>query len=294
MPRRLISAAASVAESDGSDAGDVEPETGTAKALQGLAAQMKVLADGLVITQSAVAEAKASTTVLQQQLKYKVTPVDFNHRGNRVQHELNLGVIASLTEACTSIEVDQPVAAQDFIKKGISTLIHRNKLIRLADQSSAGWALIDEYVENDLASDEEDERKIRRAETAALAKRKRRFDAANNRGMRGGYGGGYANLANTNRRGQVYRVGYQPTRPVSYSPSEFLHWQFPQATVPTGNYQPAQAAAVGAHPVTPAQPRSLGPCYMCGGPHLRNGCPILRSQQYAAQAQITGQLNSKQ
>ena len=55
-------------------------------------------------------------------------------------------------------------------------LSRRKKLIKLADRSEAGWALLEEYVEDDLAEDFEDERRIEKAERAAerkIAKRKR-------------------------------------------------------------------------------------------------------------------------
>ncbi len=51
---------------------------------------------------------------------------------------------------------------------------YRNKLIKLADKSETGWATVNEYIDNDLADNSDDDRKIRRAENAAKAERKRK------------------------------------------------------------------------------------------------------------------------
>ena len=65
-------------------------------------------------------------------------------------------------------------------------LSRREKLIKLADRLEAGWAFMEEYIEDDLANNSDDERRIEKAEKAAeqkLAKRKRESDAGMKRGV---------------------------------------------------------------------------------------------------------------
>ena len=54
-------------------------------------------------------------------------------------------------------------------------LLHkRQKLIKLADSSEPGWDAVQEYESQDIASDDEDDKKIRNARAAANRKRKQK------------------------------------------------------------------------------------------------------------------------
>ena len=53
------------------------------------------------------------------------------------------------------------------------SLLHkRQKLIKLADSSEANWDAVQEYESQDIASDDEDDKKIRNARAAANINRK--------------------------------------------------------------------------------------------------------------------------
>ena len=54
--------------------------------------------------------------------------------------------------------------ALDEIDSARGELVHRNKLIKLADMSEAGWAAVSEYETHQLADDSEDEKRIIKAD----------------------------------------------------------------------------------------------------------------------------------
>ena len=47
-------------------------------------------------------------------------------------------------------------------------------MIRLADRSTAGWDTVNQYLPDELASDSDDDKKLRQAENRAISKRSKR------------------------------------------------------------------------------------------------------------------------
>lgn len=96
----------------------------------------------------------------------------FNFKGNRVQFEFNCGISDGVEECLIALTEGNLVDVATNLKGLMAKISKRNKLIRFADKSPAGWTAVDEYESDELAENSEDEKKLRSAERRALAKMK--------------------------------------------------------------------------------------------------------------------------
>ena len=99
---------------------------------------------------------------LEQKSKTTKETSELNFKGNRKQFELNsnLSRIFSLIEQ----NIDNPSEIQKLVQDGHQLIKKRQKFIRLANRSKDGWRVVQEHESDDLASDSEDEKRIRKAE----------------------------------------------------------------------------------------------------------------------------------
>lgn len=102
--------------------------------------------------------------------KVKKSEYSFKFKGNQVQFELNAEVIDDINSAIKHIDSERYTRAVSILKTAASTLKKRNKHIRIADKSEGGWKTVDEYVSDEVASDSEDEKRIRAADLRAVRK----------------------------------------------------------------------------------------------------------------------------
>lgn len=111
------------------------------------------------------------TQNLAKKLKKPVSS-SFKYKGNKFQYDFNNELIENLEELLQLIEVGSITRSTNLANKMLSSLTKRNKLIKIADRSPAGWGTVAEYISDDLASDSEDDKRIKSAETKAMKKLK--------------------------------------------------------------------------------------------------------------------------
>jgi len=102
--------------------------------------------------------------------------IPFKFEGNKKQFYFNSGLAEKVHSASTALGkcLRKLEVVRGYLEEIDSDIKKRNKLIKLADKSAAGWDLVNEYLSDELASGSEDEKRIRRAEQRALRKRKHR------------------------------------------------------------------------------------------------------------------------
>ncbi|CAC5419412.1 unnamed protein product [Mytilus coruscus] len=101
----------------------------------------------------------------------------FKGKGNEEQFKVNTKIANKMKEARSLLTETQDnnestEGAMRNICEGLDILNHRQKLIKLADQSENGWRTVTEYETHSLADDSGDEKRIIRAENKASRKMK--------------------------------------------------------------------------------------------------------------------------
>ena len=91
-------------------------------------------------------------------------------KGNRKQFELNSLLNSILTRIEGSVE--NPSKVLKYVAEGEQVIKERQKLIKVADKNREGCLVVQEYESDDLASDSENEKKLRKAKSAVGRKRK--------------------------------------------------------------------------------------------------------------------------
>ena len=104
---------------------------------------------------------------------------EFRYKGNKIQYEFIKMLVADLEKVKDLIVEGSMKKSHKKLSSTLKDVSKRNKLIRLANRSRAGWATVAEYMSDDLSSDSEDEKRMKAAENRALlemkSSRKRKY-----------------------------------------------------------------------------------------------------------------------
>jgi hypothetical protein len=166
---------------------------------------------------------------------------DITGKGNRIQYQYNCRVLELTEQTQTALHRKEYGRAEELIWETQELLNYRNKLIAMADESDLGWLLVEHYESNAQAADSDDGNKMRRADSAARATKKRRFDVKKAKGK-------------------------TTTRSENYKQSDTADKK--EAT--SGHFQSNSSGNNSAN-------RSPPKCYFCDVyGHTRNQCPALK------------------
>ncbi|CAG2247361.1 unnamed protein product [Mytilus edulis] len=137
----------------------------------------------------------------------------FKFKGNQLQFELNSDIQDSISTAIGYIEKNRPKKAVRVLEDSSVQLKKRNKLIRIADKSEGGWRTVNEYLSDEVASDSEDEKRIRAADNRAVKKIKaEKTDKRSSRKRPAEASGSTAQMAHNGTGGSDATFRLQPFR----------------------------------------------------------------------------------
>ena len=97
--------------------------------------------------------------------KYK-----FCYKRNKIQLYFNESICDKVETIVKLTKHGSQNRASKLAKSIKEDIEKQNKLLKIADKSIAGWGTVEEYLSDDLASNSEDDRKIKAAERRALQK----------------------------------------------------------------------------------------------------------------------------
>ena len=125
---------------------------------------------------------------LERELRNVRGSKDFKKAGNEIQYLFNQELEGKIEDCIEFIEHENKVSATKSLKDCLQLIRKRQKLIKIADKSEFGWLAAREYDEDEIASNSDDDKRLKKAEKSAMTKYKRKSQR-NVRRLDGRYSG---------------------------------------------------------------------------------------------------------
>ena len=114
---------------------------------------------------------EAQGKLIEGQSKIQKSASEFKFKGNRKQFEFINAKLQSLLSRIKA-NADDPSQVNTLVQEAEQFIRKRQKLIKIAYRSKDGWLVVQEYESDDLASNSEDKKRLKKAKNEAEKKRK--------------------------------------------------------------------------------------------------------------------------
>ena len=199
-----------------------------------------------------------------QKLK-KEKELKWRFEGHKIQFVFNTELEDGFKQALWAYNNKKGDYLVEFLNELLDKIKERNKFIRIADSSEGGWETVRQYESNPLASDSEDESRIRRAEAQAIRKKKTKRPSRYNKARPF-----FPNT--TSSFGAAAPAGASSFLSSGRNP-----------VLPT--FQVRQDHSFRPYPSTSTQGPFTGACFACGDfTHFRRNCPFVGAEQHNSTA----------
>ena len=84
--------------------------------------------------------------------------IDFKFKGKEIQHQFNVKIVEELENISFLVSGGSFSRVKKEIHNVVEEVQRRNKLIKLADRSTDGWATVQNSLSDDLAGDSVDKK----------------------------------------------------------------------------------------------------------------------------------------